>query len=482
MPQLLFGRWYAIALPISLLLLAGYLRIGGLARDQRLHPDEALYGDLARRIGVWGDWQLTAVPVDKPPLFFFTSALSYRFVGVSEFSTRWPNALASLLLIALTMRLAWRLAAKCDSHNPWLGYAIAIGTGFFLSLSPFEVAFALSGFTDTQAILYLILSLVMSLERRWVVAGLTFGLSLAVKPLGVWFLPTIGLWMIFLRPSKQQWLYWGAGFGAVMVLVMLWDALSGVGSFWALGGQHYQGGRWVEPALWDERIATWANLGRYLWPHALLGLVTLLGLWWAQRYTQWVHLHRIVAANLLLYAVCHVVLNFQLFEQYLLPFAPFIALWTAFGLVYLWRLHHYMALGLLGLTLALGGPILRDSHNGRLPIASDQGQHQGIDRLAEAMNRHFTGQIFYEHWLGWELRYYLGAKPQVILLYFETPADLIAYAREELLRIEVARYWVGPVGQVEGWVTQIRAAGFQADLAYADGRYRIYALTWPKDE
>lgn len=478
MPRLPSGRWYAIALPTSLLLLAAWLRIGGLARDQRLHPDEALYGDLARRVGVWGDWQLTGVPVDKPPLFFFTGGLTYRLLGVSEFTTRLPNAFASLLFIAIVMALTRRLADPQAS----------LWAGLLMALSPFDIAFAISGFTDTQALLYLMLSFSLLLYGCWGGSGLAFGVSLAVKPIGIWFAPLVAVWMglIFYqhqaKRSYRPFLRWGIGVGVILLLVMAWDAVSGVGSFWALGQQHYQGGRWSPMAEWPTRLEEWGALAQYLLPHwgmALVGLgfvgATLRSPLRNRKYFFSISLLGMGIA----YFCLHWWMNFHIFEQYLLPLVPIIAIGSGLGMAWASRGLPRYALAIYLVTaglLLLSIPTLQEARLGHLPIASDEGEHGGIDQLAEVMNTQFKGQIFYERWLGWELRYYLGTDPQVILLYFETPSDLIAYAQEELPQINAPRYFVGPVEKIDAWVTAIEAANIYANLVYDDGRYAIYQL------
>ena len=169
MHQSLSGRSSAIALPTSLLLLAAVFRLSGLARDQRLHPDEALYADLSRRVGLWGDWQLLHVPVDKPPLFNFVGGLFYWLLGDSEFATRLPNAFASLILLALLFTLTYRLTQFSSS---------ALLALLLITLSPMDIAMASSGFVDTQLVMWLMLSLVLITYQRWGSSGVALGLGL----------------------------------------------------------------------------------------------------------------------------------------------------------------------------------------------------------------------------------------------------------------------------------------------------------------
>ena len=58
---------------------------------------------------------LTGVPVDKPPLLIYLTALSFFVFGQSELAARVPNLIASVISVPLLYQLArglnvhWRL-------------------------------------------------------------------------------------------------------------------------------------------------------------------------------------------------------------------------------------------------------------------------------------------------------------------------------------------------------------------------------------
>jgi hypothetical protein len=176
----------------------------------------------------------------------------------------------------------------------------------------------------------------------------------------------------------------------------------------------------------------------------------------------------LMLAFTLTYLGAHWLIAFNLYDRYLLPLTPFLALLVAYGIAAGRR----RLLAAMILILTIGIPLARQT----IPIASDEGRHSGIDQLAATMNRDFAGEIFYEHWLGWELRYYLGAQPRVILLYFESADDLAAYAADEVARIPVARYFVGPKDDAVGWLDTIHQHGIQSEVVYDDGKYVIFSL------
>src|SRR5580692_12879228 len=71
-------------------------------------PDEPRYAWIARDMMESGDWitpRLYGSPwFEKPPLYYWGAALSFKFFGVSETSARLPSAIAALLA---TLALAW---------------------------------------------------------------------------------------------------------------------------------------------------------------------------------------------------------------------------------------------------------------------------------------------------------------------------------------------------------------------------------------
>jgi 4-amino-4-deoxy-L-arabinose transferase-like glycosyltransferase len=71
-------------------------------------PDEPRYAWIARDMAETGDWvtpRLYGKPwFEKPPLFYWGAALSFRLLGVSEAAARLPSAISALLA---TLALAW---------------------------------------------------------------------------------------------------------------------------------------------------------------------------------------------------------------------------------------------------------------------------------------------------------------------------------------------------------------------------------------
>jgi 4-amino-4-deoxy-L-arabinose transferase-like glycosyltransferase len=84
-------------------------------------PDEPRYAWIARDMAESGDWitpRLYGEPwFEKPPLFYWGAALSFKLFGVSETTARLPSALCALFATLALAWLAWRFygaaAARC---------------------------------------------------------------------------------------------------------------------------------------------------------------------------------------------------------------------------------------------------------------------------------------------------------------------------------------------------------------------------------
>jgi hypothetical protein len=227
------------------------------------------------------------------------------------------------------------------------------------------------------------------------------------------------------------------------------------------------------------RLETWLKWLGYFFPHPFMGvggiaLVIFYGLQSARKSDHPDFISWSMAGFILVYLVIHWLVAFNLYDRYLLPLLPLAAILTGIAICHICP--HWIRMVIVGLILLVGIPSAWNAVQGKSPVASDAVEHSGIDTLAEVMNRDFAGEIFYEHWLGWELRYYLTADPQVILLYFPTPDDLAEYALHELPTIPVPRYFVAPIDQATPWVSRLRRAGITVEAAYQDGRFVIYRL------
>src|SRR2546428_12900735 len=82
-----------------------------------LDPDEGLYATIAQEMLNGGDWvipHINGLPyLEKPPLFFWLTGLTFWLVGPSEWATRVWSALPALGTVILTWRIGRRLHGAC---------------------------------------------------------------------------------------------------------------------------------------------------------------------------------------------------------------------------------------------------------------------------------------------------------------------------------------------------------------------------------
>ncbi len=104
-PTSALARFGSAALILATLYVCYFSRLGALGF---VGPDEPRYAWVARAMVETGDWvtpRLYGKPwFEKPVLFYWGAAVSFKFFGVSEASARLPSAVSALLA---TLALAW---------------------------------------------------------------------------------------------------------------------------------------------------------------------------------------------------------------------------------------------------------------------------------------------------------------------------------------------------------------------------------------
>lgn len=121
---------------LLLLLLGSVLFFAGLGSLPLLEPDEGRNAEVAREVLESGDWItphfVTFPYLDKPAVFFWLVATSFRIWGVSEWAARFPSALMALA----TMVLTWGLAICM------FGDAAGLRAACILATSPLVIVLA----------------------------------------------------------------------------------------------------------------------------------------------------------------------------------------------------------------------------------------------------------------------------------------------------------------------------------------------------
>jgi hypothetical protein len=226
-------------------------------------------------------------------------------------------------------------------------------------------------------------------------------------------------------------------------LLVGWDMARAPRSFFELGYSRNNPGRLIRA---DE---LWPRAERWLhWLGFISGTRVLNVMWLAMLP---VHLARhsrtraavadwMIAAFGAAFMAWHWLIAFNTYDRYLHPLVPFVILLAArivsgLSLLHLptpspsdgegkinservissarrgrgfrgWGRLARIALGVLVIGMMI--PATAKTLRGEARIGGDQGQHNGIDTLADVLNTQLSGEIVYDHWLGWELAYYLG--------------------------------------------------------------------------
>lgn len=146
---------------LVLVVLAAALFFAGLGTIPLLEPDEGRNAEVAREMLATGDWitpHYDTLPyLDKPAVFFWLVAASFRIAGVTEWAARFPSALAALG----TLLLAWFLARRM------IAGAAALRAGMILATCPLVIVLARMAIFD-MALTFLITA---ALGCYWMARG-----------------------------------------------------------------------------------------------------------------------------------------------------------------------------------------------------------------------------------------------------------------------------------------------------------------------
>lgn len=446
------------------------LRLPGLFANT-FAADEALFATWARWIAVWRDPLLRFQPVDKPPLLFYGQALFYPLFGPVTWAARMPDLLVSVLLVPLVGVLAWRLY-RCEKT--------AVLAAVFVTFSPLAVQFSATAFIDPLLVFWLAAAVVQT-TRNPALSGLLFGLALATKYQAVLFAPLlIGLaW--YLGWHWRQWRAWLYGCLPVLAALLVWDVIrTDTFSLWTTQMQSYGGLRLIWSwELWPRALA-WIEMGRWLW-----GSWWLLGMFVVGSITMWMQqnspnrdIDALLSLFFLSYLLLHWLLAIPVWDRYLLPLLPVVAILTARAVdavSWKWRAFSLSSLGTMALLLLLL-PSGWQAMYGRFPVGGQRDADQGAAQIAAYLVDAPYGTVLYDHWWSWQWRYYLFDK-RVFVNWVPHPAalvdDLQVFGRDGHLR-----YLALPdTAAAQPFYDAVTAAGFPLQLVAAADDMQLYEIT-----
>ncbi|HVO41637.1 MAG TPA: glycosyltransferase family 39 protein [Aggregatilineales bacterium] len=441
------------AIPLLILLTGMGLRTVMLGRDVHFHPDEALYATFARRLAVHGDLLLSDAPLDKPPLLIDAVAGAFAVFGVREFAARLPSFFADVTTLAIAYSLARRL----------YGPRVAALAALIVALSPFDLTFSATAFVDSLLTLWLLLALWGAAFDRPRIAGIGVALAIATKQSALQFIPlVIALWLCCHAGISRR------GYGRTFrrfvlpivvggLLLALWSAARAAPvDFWAMGAANNNPGRLIRADEIVPRSLQWLALLENVTgfaPALILSLIPALSLIRLKTRASLVDglLVTYGSASLLIYWL----VAFNIYDRYLLPFVAIIAVLMARGVEWLAGSRPRLHLMITGLLILSMLPAVLTTLAGKSSIGGDHGTYTGIDVLAGQINRLTAGYPVYEHWLGWELGYYLGDGSPAQIVWLPSPEALARSACTSGSRA----YFVAPSQEAPAWLDALQEAG-----------------------
>lgn len=442
--------------------LAAMFIIGAAARispiaANRFHQDEALYSYWAVLIASGRDMVLSSVQVDKPPLFLYGLALAFKLLGPSELTARLISEATSIASIGLLYYLASKLYDR----------PTALAATTLMALSPFNILFAPTAFTDPLMVAWVLTALCLATRGRPGWSGIALGLAMATKQQGAFFAPLV----IFLNAlhskaaSAKGWMRFVFGVLVVMGPTTWWDSLR-----WHIRPSYlerslttYGGLAIVEPSKLGERLMDWANVLSYVTASTPLNLLLLIGLPVLLAYDlrhkedRKATLDLALGAFVACFLLAHWLLNFNVWDRYLLGIVPLLAMLIARTLLLAVERtiggNFAGPIAILLLIVCLTMPAWRAAHSG-YPIGGDHWAYEGIDQVANYFREEApAGSILYHRWLGWHYSFYLFDFP-LDLRWYNSPSKLAEEASQEA---DSRRYIVFP-----SWKSE---AGVQSALA-----------------
>lgn len=162
---------------------AAFFFLWRLGENHLIEFDEAIYAVIAKNISQGGDWlTLTlrgSIPwFDKPPLYFWLSALSLKIFGLNSLPPRLPSALFGIGTVALTFLFGRALFNRRVGLLAALILSSTVGFLYYGRLGMVDVA--LSFFLVGAALFFW---RGQTAPRNYLVMGLFLGLGLLTKNL-----------------------------------------------------------------------------------------------------------------------------------------------------------------------------------------------------------------------------------------------------------------------------------------------------------
>jgi 4-amino-4-deoxy-L-arabinose transferase-like glycosyltransferase len=299
--------------------------------------DAAQYASIAREMTESSNWLIVkhkyADYLDKPPLLFWLSSLSYKIFGIGHFAYRLPSILATFLGLYATYALGRKLYDKKTGQMAAL----------ILATSQAWILFNHDIRTDTLLAAFSITAIWQLVEysdcRKWynfLFGFICIGLAMLAKgPLGA-VIPGIALSVYWLGQKqwknlfRPEWLL-----GILIVFAVLSPMLIGLWLQWKWDGIYFyfwkqSFGRITGENSWRNDSGAFFFVHSFLWSFLPWALIAV----WAfakRAYQYWAKGADRELLTLSGFLIPFIVLSFSTYKlpHYIFPLYPFIAIIAA---------------------------------------------------------------------------------------------------------------------------------------------------------
>ncbi|HLY28701.1 MAG TPA: hypothetical protein VKQ72_20315, partial [Aggregatilineales bacterium] len=330
-------------------------------------------------------------------------------------------------------------------------------------------------------VFWLLLAALAAVRGRWGQCGIACALGIATKQNALFYLPLIIVVGMCVSPARclprtARWrtlrnglLRFGGFLLVGLVLLGLWSAARAAPvDFWTLGTYNNDPGRFIRANELLPRLNNWilllGNVTGFS-PILLLACVPLF----AVRRSRESLLDGVLAITLLTFLLGYWLIAFNVYDRYLLPLGPLALLLVARGAL---RLGGFVPL----LVLLLMIPFTANVLLGRTDVGSNHDPYAGITRLVSELNALPPGSKVYDYSLDWELGFYLGDIPNVLMIWQPTPEALArAVCKGGADTVAQAAYFATPAADAEAWLWVLKKAGGGSQML-SGGPFRLYRL------
>ena len=259
-------RWVYPALAAFL----AVLWLATLAARPLFNPDEGRYAEIPREMLSGGDWVIPHLNglayIEKPPLQFWATALSFRLLGPSAFAARLYIALTALATVLVLWRVAERLWGPAAG---WRGAAVLCGMLMFVVLGQLLTLDMSLTFYMTLSLAAFLLAQTASQPRRWMLLAwaatalgvLTKGLVAAAIPVAVLIL--YSLYSRDFAPWRRLYAAWGLPLFLAVTVPWHWLAARRLDDFLDFFFIHEHVARYLTP-ISDRQEPWWFFGGVFL--------------------------------------------------------------------------------------------------------------------------------------------------------------------------------------------------------------------------